>query len=329
MMDNDEDVDKDKKIRLSQGEKAKKDGKYEIITNEEGETELILHDDEKDEPAADEEDADLSYELPDEYEEEDDVFGSLTADDIEEAMRIKKEEEREVREKVEELMGMADEALKSSRYSSAAEYIDQAEELSELSGEMCVMKLVALTAGFTDFSEAEKISDAARKVRKSADDGQKETLHKRYYKSVKAMADLDTGKIEELKAENEKAKAERREMLIPQRKKAARDFFITLGVFVVLAAVAIAFLSIMFSIEEMTYVIVAAVFSGAAVVTLIVMIVMARFYARAAGLCKLNEKDSSTKLGRELLGMTERFDAETACCEAMSPLFQDSSEEKK
>ncbi|MCD8200973.1 MAG: hypothetical protein LUD47_02780 [Clostridia bacterium] len=312
-LDNDNDIDRDKDYVYET--KASREKRYEVVTGEDGESELVLHVDEEEAEEPIEDLDDLSY-GQDGF--DDDDLDGLTEEQIAEEARIRQEEERQIRERVEELTSLAADAVKASKYAEALECVDKAEELSVLSGDMQAIRLVAQTSAFTDFTDTKKITETAKNVKATTSDETKDRLRTRYYKSVKSAADSETGRIDELKEQNETAKQSRREILAPQKKKAAADFYITVGVFAALAIVAIVFASIMNTIEESTYIIVTIVFGAAAVVTLVVLVIMARHFAKAVKMCSLNEKNSSTKLGRELTSLQERYEAETACCEAMT-----------
>lgn len=170
------------------------------------------------------------------------------------------------------------------------------------------MKLVALSCNFTDFSRADELKDAADEVSESASDDQKAEIagtcaHVR--ESEQALQ----REIDALSEENDGKKAERRAVLHQRRKKALIAFACVAVPFVVFVVLAAVFGSMIHAVRD-SYLnmYLTIIFAALAVVSFVALLVCINRLWTALRNVSLNEKDSSTKLGRELTEKREEHD---------------------
>ncbi len=316
----DDDEDKDKKIRIvAEG----KDSKFQVVTDENGEEELLIH-----ETPEEEEQGVMQFEIPEDL-VEDEELADLSGEQLAEAMRRKEEEEKQRLEKVADFTQKAHEALNEGKFATSMEYITSAEDYNADSSDIRCMKLTALTQAYADFSETEQIMKAAADVTQKGSEEDKAALKAKYYTGLKKSADTDMSALEKIKEENEAGKEERRQILAPQKKAASIRFYISLAVFVVFAAVAIGLSTRMFSMENALMLVLTIVFAAIAVVCLVVFVVFTRFFITACQMYSKNEKDTSTKVGREQIALTAVYNAKLACLGAMEEKTEEVAEDAK
>ena len=111
-----------------------------------------------------------------------------------------------------------------------------------------------------------------------------------------------------METENEAKKAERREVFAAAGEKETIKLVAAGVPFLVLLILAIAFASVMFSMENGTFVVLTIVFSALAVIAFVVSVVMLHGFWVAWRNYSLNEKDKSTKLGRRYLEVKNELD---------------------
>lgn len=270
-----------------------KDKKYKIRKNADGEDELYI--DASSEDRADEE---LEFEMP-EFEQDDEEAAVMTPEQLE-ARRIQREEEEKRR--LAELAGHVSKAkqmLAKEDFEHALYELSEAEKLSDGDGEVLILKLKALSQNLTDFSKPEECADIADGFKDKATAEQKAELSGLCEPLLQRAANLEK-EIAVLDKENEEKKAERRGIFVARRKKALIFTAAAVVPFIVFLALAIHFFTVRYALENGTNVILTIVFASLAAVCFIVtLIAVHRLWACARNV-RLNEKNSSTKLGREL-----------------------------
>lgn len=277
-----------------------KDRKYKIRKNADGEDELIVDD------TPDEDETDIPvFAVPEA--DDDEEAAVLTPEQFAERQRQREEEERLLNEKIALSVAEARQKLAVGNYEGALFAVNNAAELKSDDGEINCLKLAVLTRNFTDFTAVNDCSEAADGVREYASAEMKAELSKRACGLKKRIAEVKT-QAEELKTENEAKKAERREVFAASRKKETIKL-VSAGVpFLVLLILAISFASVIFSMENGTFVVLTIVFSALAVIAFVVSVVMLHGFWVAWRNYSLNEKDKSTKLGRRYLEVKNELD---------------------
>lgn len=280
-----------------------KDRKYRIRINENGEEELeIIGPDEDGEV---EEAYETGLEVP-EFEEDDEEATTMTPEQLY-LVRKKREEERAAAEaKAVELVEKARELLADGQEEYALTTLDSAQSEYEELGDIYPLKLTLLSKNFTDFSRLDELEDISFRLQNNSSDEDRKLIADNYFSVVQNELKAQEEKNEALKAENEGKKAERRARFKTARKKSLIRFICAVIPFVVLLCAAIGFSTIMFSDRGGTYLIVTIVLFALAAVALLVSIIFARPLARDARRVRVNERDSSTALGRSYLEGVER-----------------------
>ena len=275
-----------------------KDKKYKIRKNADGEDELVI-----DESAdGEDEESDIPvFEVPI-AETDDEEAAVLTPEQFAERKRRLEEEEKARAEKRGVHLSAAREKIASGDFEAALYEVNLAEEVSPNDGEVYCVKLMALTRNFTEFSSLDNCVSVADGIKLHADEKQKSEIQPfAAAKKFRQQIDETKSKAEKLKTENEQKKAERREVFADKKKFALKLLAGAAAPFAVLAILAIVFASMIFAAENGLYLILTIVFGALAFVALIFVLITAHKFWDASRNCKLNEKDSSTKLGREYL----------------------------
>lgn len=266
-----------------------KDRKYKIIKNENGEEELVILPSEEteeseqqplfevEEPESDDEEG--AYLSPEEYAER------------EEQRRIQLEKVKEKIEKVR--LDIADGEYEKAQY-ALEEIAGDAPE----SGEVYQLKLIAESRSFTDYTRLDECLEAAEGVKKYCD-GEKKSELAEMAEGLYSLIENTKAEAEELSAENERKKEERRPVFNERFKKAAKFFAISTAVFGALLIVAAVFASMIYAREDGINVVLTAVFGGLAGIAFIVFLISAHKIWVARRNVKLNEDNSRTKIGRE------------------------------
>lgn len=271
-----------------------KDRKYRIRKNENGEDELVLID-------------------PDEVNGEDElpVYSGITDEDdgYTEEEREEKNAERQqnILKKAEELKAAAREKLNAGDYEAAKYSLSQAAEITEYDGELYYLLLKAHSNNLTDFSDLEKLAEISDGVREYSDDEQKtelDSLSAPLKKNIDELSD----KCTKLSVENESGKAERRGTFVKAKNRALIFLGCTAVPFLVLCVLAIVFATKIFADQNGMYVVLTIVFAATAVAALIATLFTLNRFISANRKVRLNEKDSSTKVGREFLSCKEELE---------------------
>ncbi len=269
-----------------------KDRKYRIRVNENGEEELEIID-------PDDVDEEPVFDMPD-YEEDDEEAAILTPEQLAERERIKAEEERARAEKLSAFLNSAREKLSEGDYEGANYAVTQAEEYGKTSGELFCLKLKVLTRDLTEFLNLEECAEAADGVKEYADETLKEEFKGKTGKLEGLISDAEA-QTEALREKNEAGKDERRETFASSKKRAFIALLCTLVPFTALLIVTLVFTTFMFADANGVYLVATIVLAALSVIMFIATVVTSKKFWSAARDVKLNEKDTSTKLGREYL----------------------------
>ena len=272
-----------------------KDKKYRIRKNADGEDELYI-DDTVEEEAPDLEA--ISFSVP----EFSDGDGELTPDQIAAA-----EEEMQVRaERIKSALSVnlekAQAKLAEEDFDGALNFAEAALQISPSSGVACAIKLKALTKNFADFECTDDCTAAAEMVAANCNAEQKAELAE-----LSAPLENRIMRMEEQAAamhvEVEEKKSERRKVFLEDRKKSVKWFSFTAVPFFACLVIAIAFASVMFAREDGTNLILAIIFAGLAALFFIATLVTSHKMWGDMKKLSLNEKNSSTQLGRDYESM--------------------------
>lgn len=279
-----------------------KDRKYKIRKNADGEDELVIDDtqtpdDESDIPV---------FDIP-VYLEDDDEAAVLTPEQLAERERIRSEEEAARAEKIKSALEKAELKLEEGDFESALYAVGKVNGIADGNGDYYFLKLKILSRNFTDFQSLSECAETAGGVKEFSSSEQKQAL-----KSLSSVYRNRANEAEKtataLKAENERKKSERRSVFAERKTKAQRNLLIAVLPFLVFVVLAIVFATRLFSAENGTFVVLTIVFSALAAIVFIAVLFTLRKFLEANRNVKLNELDSSTKLGREYLETQKQYE---------------------
>ena len=269
-----------------------KDRKYKIRKNADGEDELYidLADGEEEEKES------IEFEVP-EFETDDEEAAVLTPEQFAEREKLKREEEAKKNAKVEELLSHARQLIEEQSYEGALYCISEAEELTENDGRVAAVKLLALTENLRIFS-GEEVASAVEGFENNCGSEQKAGLSERL-EGLNGQAAALKKEVDGLYSVNEEKKAERRTVFLKKRKTALVFFTATAVPLLVFLILGIYFATIMHAVKDGRNIIFTFVFFGIAGALLIVLLFAVHMLWDSVKKVSLNEKNSSTKLGRE------------------------------
>lgn len=276
-----------------------KDRKYKIRKNADGEDELYIDLDD-----VEEERESVEFEVP-EFETDDEEAAVLTPEQFAERERLKREEEARNRIKCDELLSRAKQLIDEQSYEGALYCIAEAEELIENDGYVAAVKLLAVTENLRSFS-GEEVDAAVAGVENNCNEEQKAALFEQLDK-LNAQANALTKEVDGLQSVNEEKKAERRAVFVNKRKKSLIFFSATVVPFVVFLILGIYFATVMHAVKDGTNIILTFVFFGIAGALFVVLLFAAHMLWDSAKKVSLNEKNSSTKTGREYESKKEQL----------------------
>ena len=269
-----------------------KDRKYKIRKNADGEDELYIDLDGGEE----EEQESIEFEVP-EFETDDEEAAVLTPEQFAERARLKREEEAKNRAKVDGLLAHARQLIEEQSYEGALYCIEEAEEIFENDGQVAVVKLLATTENLRTFSGEGAVS-AVEGVENNCNREQTKELFEKL-DMLKAQAGGLKKEVESLQSVNEEKKAERREVFLKKRKNALIFFTATAVPFLVFLILGIYFASVMHAVKDGRNIVYTFVFFGIAGALFIVLLFASHMLWDSAKKVSLNEKNTSTRTGRE------------------------------
>lgn len=279
-----------------------KDRKYRIRVNENGEEELVIVPRGEDE----EEDA-IGFEVP-EFDTDDEEAAIMTPEQL--AARQKQREEEEIRrkQKVEAHVSRAKACLEEGDFEGAYFQLNEAGELDGKNGEIFTLKVKTLSRNFTDYTMIDECAEAADGVFEFATEEQKAELFA-LSSPLAERIKRERVDLEALESENKEKKSERRVVFAERRKKALIGFVASAAPFAVFLIMAIAIgATLMFTRDDGLYIALTAVSAAFALGAFAALLVFSHKLWEASRNVKLNEKNSSTKLGREYEAKKENFD---------------------
>ena len=280
-----------------------KDKKYRIRINEDGEEELEVIDLGMEEEQ--EEAYETGLEIP-EFEEDDEEAAAMTPEELALARKREEEERAAKTAKAEELIAKARALEEGGDGEYALISLDSAEREYDGYGAIYPLKLRLLTKNFTDFSRLDEVESVSQKLRAHSSAADKKYVRENFLAAAEEELGSQIEKNAALKAENEGKKAERRARFKSAAKKSLAIFLSAFVIFIALLCVAVYFSTIMFADRGGANLVVTIVLFALAAVAFIASVILARPLARNARRVRLNERDSSTALGRSCIEGAER-----------------------
>lgn len=290
-----------------------KDKKYRIKVNADGEEELVVEVGE-DAPAEIEE---VMFAVPDEVEALPEDEQGLTPEQLAEKREREEAEAAERKERVDGLLEKAKSDILLYRFATALEFIEQAEEIDGENGEAQALKLEAYTRRFTDYSQIVPASECADKLARYTSAERKEQLFTVAAPSLESeIAKLRTT-VSAMNKQNEEKKAERAVRFNRDRNIAIGVFCALFAVLVTFAALSGHFATLIRTVPTNYYLVLTLVFAGLALAALIAAAFAARFLNITCRRVRLNKRNTTTQLGRDLLAEQAKLKAFIAVYSAL------------
>lgn len=272
-----------------------RNGKYRIRRNADGEEELYIDNLSDDEEPEEE----VAFEVPS-FDTDDEEAAVMTPEQLAARERARSEEAQRKKAMLDAAAAEAQACLDAGDYDGALAAAEKAEELADegQGGTPACLKLQALSKGLTDFSQAEACAEAAEAVRDLADEEQRQALAASLNPLTACIAAAEE-ETRQLGTDNEQKKEERRAVLKERLKRAQIWFAVTAVPFLALLAVTIYFSTIMHAQKDGSNIVITIVLAAVTGVVFLVALFTAHRFWESARNVSLNEKNSSTRLGRE------------------------------
>lgn len=275
-----------------------RDSRYRFRVNEDGEEELVIDD---------VEDAPVEEEAADEKQYD---YGAEQAQ--------LDEEERKKREKrIGELLESAKSDISKFKYSTALEYLEELEELDRENGELYALRVTAYTSGFTDYSQITVAAKNADGIKRYASAERKAELFAKCHEGLEENIEELRKEITRLDEENEQKKAQRAIKFKADRIRALIAFAVFFAALATCAALAGYFSTLIHTVPTDKYTVLTIVFGALAGVMLIADAFAARWVNITFRRMRLNKRNTSTQLGREVLSEQIRLKAFLALYSAL------------
>lgn len=267
-----------------------KDRKYKIRVNADGEEEVYI---DKTEDDTEPEEMEVL-----EFDSDDEEAAVMTPEQLAAREKAKVEAAEKRAKMIENAIAEAELLLSESDFDGALYALSKIEEFADGDGEIAVLKLKAHSRNMTDFTFDAECASAAQKVNLYANDEQKAELQENA-KTLSVCINGLQAETEKLNSENEAKKSERREVFTKRRKNAAIWLSCTGIPFVALLIIAVYFATVIFAREDGMNIVYTIIFASLAGIFFIATLFTLRKFWAAQRNLTLNEKNSSTKLGRE------------------------------
>lgn len=273
-----------------------KDKKYRIKVNADGEEELVVNDVDGELPVEEE----VTFEV-EELTEDNEEEAVMTPEQLAAKREREQAEAAERRRKVEELLESARDDCKHGKYATALEYLEKAEEIDGEDGELHALKLVAYTRNFTDYSQIVSAAEGVEGVKAFVSPERKAEMLARASSSLEQNISSSRAEVAAMDDENEKRKAERAVRFMKDRKTAVILFVSLCALLAAFGACTGYFASVIYSVSTGKYLILTCVFGALTFIELIAVAFAARFLNITCRRVRLNKRNTSTQLGRDLL----------------------------
>ncbi len=291
-----------------------KDKKYRIKINADGEEELIVGGEEID---GEEQVEEVMFDVLEE-DTDDEEAAVMTPEQLAAKRERIEREKAEKEQRVAELLQKATEDCAAGKYATALDYLEKAEEEDGENGEIYALKAAAYTQNFTDYSQIGMVADGASSIQKYTSPQRKEELFALAREGLEKNIDELSAKVMALDKENEEKKAERAVKFKKDRNVALIAFFALAVVFGVFTGLAIHNATLILSVKDgSNFVVLTCVFAGLAFVFLVALIAVSRLLNVTSRRVRLNARDTSTQLGRDLIENRARLNAFVAVYNAL------------
>lgn len=298
-----------------------KDKKFKIRKNEDGENELVFDEEESEEEEVEFSVPNFAYDVEN--------VENLTPEEYENFLKKKEEEEHLREEQIKQNLQDAQTALIAGEYESVLFHANAVLQLEPENAEALGFKLRALSRNFSDVIELSACADVAEDFGEVATPEQKAEMLSSLNGFYTAELNRRKKTAEGLNTENEEKKADRRVRFLATRKSASKRFLTFFVPFVVFLGLAIGFACVITARQDGLYVILTAVSGGITLVLLALSLIFSRGLIDAQRKVRLNEKNTSTRLGRELIAVNGEIELIERILNAVSNQQVPSQEEQE
>lgn len=282
-----------------------KDRKYRIKVNADGEEELVVEEGEEQGETVIEE---VMFAAPDEEVLPESEEG-LTPEQLAEKREREEREAAERKARVDELLEKAKSEISLYRFATALEIIEKAEALDGENGEAQALKLEAYTRKFTDYSQIASAAASVEKLKAYTPEERKQQLCTAAAPSMEEGIAKLRATVSAMNRENEEKKAERAVRFVRDRNIAIIAFCALFAVFATFTALSVYFATLIRTVPTNKYLVMSLVFGGIALISLIVTAFAARFLNITCRRVRLNKRNTTTQLGRDLLAEQNKLKA--------------------
>ncbi|MCD8286823.1 MAG: hypothetical protein LUD50_06340 [Clostridia bacterium] len=294
--------------------------KFIIRKNEDGEDELVyvggeLETDEQDTDQNGDVEVD-AFEVK-EFEEDDEEAAVMTPEQLAEREKRRAVEKEKKQMAAAELLEKAMQCIADKDFGGAVYSLSLAEEQDPESTTIKCEKYRAACKDFTDFdADIDEIQEAAEDVGENCTPEEKADLLEKSYKVREKIAETEA-ELKELAIENEQGKKDREEIFILMRQRAMRHFLYTAVPFLVFLILGVAFTPVMYANEHGVFLILMIIFYALAFICLVASLITLHALINAQHKMKLNNKNSSTKVGRKYEETESRYNTLRSIYEAL------------
>ncbi len=289
-----------------------KDKRYRFRINADGEEELIV-----DENASPEEEQPATvYEVP-EAPVDDEEAAVMTPEQLAAKLEQEEAERRAREEKINSLLESAKKDCAANKFATALEYLEKVEEEDDENGELYAMKLTAYMCNFTDYTAIISAADSADGVKKFTPKERREEMLAACGQGLEDNIAELRKTVSAMNEENEKGKAERAVRFTRDRNVALIIFAVFFACLAGFAAGAGVCATLIFTVSTNLYLVLTCVFGGLAFVALLGAAFAARRLNITSRRVRMNRRNTSTKLGRDLLAEQEKLKAFIAVYSAL------------
>jgi len=253
------------------------------------------------------ENSDIVLDIP-VVEEENEELADMTPEQAAAYIKQKEEEQARLLEQKDDLKAKAAEAEEKGESDRAEEIYYNILELdpSDLTANVGYARKI--TKDFSDYSDFGFVMETYKKGEDNVGEDFTAAIKDTCENNIRA-------EINSLKAEEEELSKKVEEKRVSRRAAFKADYVIKrnaflrrLVIFVVWLALAIIFATKISSVSEPTFLILTIVFGALALITLVFLLVETNKFSTAAHRVKENERDSSTRDGKELIALREKIE---------------------
>lgn len=240
--------------------------------------------------------------------EDNEELADMTPEQAAAYIKQKEEEQAKLLEQKDDLKAKAAEAEENGENDRAEELYYNILELDPYDLTANVGYARKITKDFSDYSDFNALKEVYDKGVENAEDDFTAAIKDTCEGNIRAEIDVLKGEETELFKKVEEKRASRREAFKADYKAKKKDFLIALVIFVVQTALAIIFAFKISSVTSAIYLIFTIGFGVLALGALILLLANTNKFSTAAHRVKENERDSSTKDGKELIALREKIE---------------------